>query len=79
VLDSDDFEMCEELIQDQIVLEAKMNLEKVSGKKLTSTPLGSSSSSSSRSSSPSSFVLPEDNTEMDANDILDAALSDLNE
>jgi hypothetical protein len=35
-LDSDDFEMCEQLIQDQIVLEAKMNLEKVSGKKLTS-------------------------------------------
>jgi hypothetical protein len=58
-LDNDDYDLCEQLIQDQIILEAQMNLEKVSGKKLTSTPLGSSSSSSSRSSSPSSFVLPE--------------------
>jgi hypothetical protein len=76
--DSDDFELCEQLIQDQIILEAQANFEKVSGKKLTSTPFGSSSSSSSRSSSPSSFVLPEDNIEIDADVILDAALTDLN-
>jgi hypothetical protein len=72
--------MCEELIQDQIILEAQINLEKVSGKKLTSTPLGSSSSSSSRSSGPSTFVLPEDNTEMMevGSDILDGALANFN-
>jgi hypothetical protein len=77
-LDNEDFEMCEQLIQDQIILEAQVNLEKVSGKKFTSTPLGSSSSSSFRSFSPSSFVLLEDNIEMNADVILDAALADLN-
>jgi hypothetical protein len=77
--DNDDFEMCEQLIQDQIVLQAKMNLEKVSGKKLTSTTFGSSSSSSN----PSTFEeeieieISEEATEMNSNAILDEALADL--
>jgi hypothetical protein len=70
--DSDDFEMCEQLIQDQIILEAQANLEKVKSKKLTSTL--------------STLILPEedieiveDNTEMNADAILDEALADLSE
>jgi uncharacterized protein YacL (UPF0231 family) len=70
VLDNDDYQLCEELIQDQIIQEAQTNLENVKSKKLTSTL--------------SSLVLPEeeieiieDNTEMNADTILEEALGEL--